>query len=312
VAISLTIPVVNVLGAITAGYTHIKVYRSSEQNSGFSEITTPTSVLPLISTQTIYSFIDGSGTTEHWYLTALTDMNAVIADSTPSNSFRGDYLDTQFPDASYPEEFIVTPNDRYIVDVLRTLIGDPKELTRDYISEATSGYDSISADGYTHSLLNPPGWPVKIELDSVEYTDKTEPVVAGYKFITFSGVQIDTTSGVLDLWYYHFRYSDAELLRVFNSLVPPPELNPEDVTFELASLCAAINLLESELRLFGVNSGIEVDIFEEIRVNPKGGVDGRSKDLAALLARKKALIAAILAYKKDGINGPDLCGILID
>jgi hypothetical protein len=157
----------------------------------------------------------------------------------------------------------------------------------------------------THTLSNPRGWPLRVVLDEVEYTTLEEPRVNDYQFLTFSGTTISGTS-VLDVWYYHFRYSDSEILVTFNGLNPPPELEADQVTFDLAAVCAAIELLEGELRLFGVTSGSEVDIFQEIRINPKGGFDGRVSDLQALRKLKKELIAAILA------ENPNLFGVLID
>lgn len=309
-SVKLSITVVDVNSAIGVGYTHIKVYRSAEQDVGFTEITTPDSIIELQSGQSTYTFIDGSGTTEHWYRTTFFDNTGTVDESNPSSSFRGDFFDTNFAPITYPEDAVFTPNDYYVIDRIRNLIGDPKELTRDYIS-VESGYSSISVDQKTHSLSNPRGWPLKVTLDGVEYTSKDEPRVNDYQFITFSGTIINTTSGTLDVWYYHFRHSDTEILRTFNGLTPPPQLEAEQVTFELAAVCAAIEILEKELRLFGVNSGTEVDIFQEIRINPKGGFDGRLKDLDALRKRKKDLIDAILA-EEDGINSPDICGVLID
>lgn len=308
-AIKLTIAVLDITSTLGLGYTHIKVYRSAEETTGFSEITTPTQRIALQAGVSVYTFIDGSGTTEHWYKTVFFDEDGVLADSTSSDAFMGDYFDTNFAPTTYPEEAVFTANDRYVVDRIRNLIGDPKQLTRDYVSVET-GYSTVSVDGKTHSLSNPRGWPLKVELDGVEYTDEDEPRVNDYQFITFSGAAVNTTSGTLDVWYYHFRNSDTEILRTLNGLTPPPQLTADQVTFELAAVCAAIELLEGELRLFGVTSGSEVDIFQEIRINPKGGFDGRFKDLDALRKRKQALIDAILG-ELDNIHA-NLDGVLID
>ena len=310
-AISLSIVVVDISATLALGYTHIKVYRSAEQDSGFAEITIPTSIIPLQVGISNYSYVDGSGTTEHWYRTSFFDSTLVNDETDLSEAFRGNYLDTNFAPISYPPEAVFTPNDYYIIDRLRNLIGDPKELTRDYVSVDT-GFSSISIDGQTHSLSNPRGWPLQIKLDGIEYTSKDEPRVNDYQFITFSGSEISTVSGTLDVWYYHFRNSDTELLRAFNSLTPPPPLPAECVTFELSLVLAAIEILEKELRLFGVTSGSEVDIFQEIRINPKGGFDGRASDLGALRKRKDDLINAIMEEGCGGINGGDFWGVLID
>lgn len=315
-AISLSINVADIAAALGLGYTHIKVYRSAEQASGFTEITTTSSLVALQTGVSAYTFIDGSGTTEHWYATTFFDINAVVAETLPSLAFRGSFIDQKFKSTSYPAEATFTANDYFVIDRIRTLIGDSKELTRDYVSVET-GYSSISLDGHTHSLSNPRGWPLQIFLDGFEYTDDDIVQVNDFQFVTFSGVQVSTTSGILDVWYYHFRNSDTEILQKFNSLSPPPCLLADQVPFELAAVTVAIEILEAELRLFGVTSGSEVDIFEEIRINPKGGFDGRVSDLKGLRDRWKELyecalkVAGADAPVADGINHT-ICGVLID
>lgn len=308
-AIKVNILVGNITSTISAGYTHVKVYRSAKQTDGFVEITTPSSRVPLEVGVSNYEFIDGSGTTEHWYQISFYDPSESVAETVPSAAFQEDFYDTNFSPITYPDEAVFTPNDRYILDRIRSLIGDPKQLTRDYVSVDT-GYSSISLDKTTHTLSNPNGWPLRITLDGLEYTEKTEPRTNDYQFITFSGTQVSTVSGTLDIWYYHFRNSDTEVLRVFNGLTPPPELTADQVPFELALVCAGIELLEAEVRLFGVTSGSEIEIFQEIRINPKGGLTGRLADLKALNARKKDLLDRVLA-DLGGVN-IDIYGTLID
>lgn len=308
-AISLTIPVADISATLTLGYTHIRVYRSADQTSGFTPLTTPASDVVLATGVSVYEFIDGSGTTEHWYKTTFIDSGAVLAESASSAAFRGDFFDTNFSPITYPEEAVFSANDRYVIDRLRNMVGDPKQLTRDYVSTDT-GYSSISIDGTTHTLSNPQGWPLRITLDGTEYTTANEPRVNDYQYITFSGTTITNAVSTLDIWYYHFRNSDTELLRNFNGLTPPPQLTAEQVPFELALICAAIETLESEMRLFGVTSGSEIEIYQEIRINPKGGFSGRLDDLKALRARKDKMLDAII--EDLGGANKDICGVLID
>lgn len=309
-AVQLNIVVGDIAATLSAGYTHIKVYRSALEDSGFVEITTTTSIIELLAGQSDYTFVDGTATTEHWYRTTFYDNNGVVAESAQSSSFLGYWFDTNFDPITYPSEFKILSTDYYKVERVRTLIGDEKELNRDYVSEST-GYSSISVDGFTHTFSNPKSWPLRITLDGTEYTTLTEPRVNDYQFLTFSGSQINTTSGTLDVWYYNFRYSDSEILTIFNSLNPHPKLDADQVPFELAAICAAIEILEGELRAFSVSAGTEVDIFQEIRINPKGGIDSRKNDLEGLYKRKEALLAAVLEELEDGINA-DICGVLID
>lgn len=305
-SVKLTITVADITNTLLAGYTHIKVYRSAEQETGFSEITTPSSKIPLETGVSVYEFIDYNGTTEHWYKTTFYDENTP-AETAYSSASLGEFIDTNFSASSYPEEGVYTNSDRLVIDKVRTLIGDRKELTRDYVSP-TVGYTSISEDGYTHTLSNPRGWPTRVVLDDVEYTSEYNPEVNDYQYITFSGIAVNTVSGTLDVWYYHFRHSDSEILRVCNALVPPAPLTEEQVTFELSILCTAIELLASELRLSGSTSGVEVDIFEEIRINPKVGLDSRFNDLQALLKMKDKIIASIINNSMQ----TDLCGVILE
>jgi hypothetical protein len=311
-SVNLTIVVSDIAAAITAGYTDIKVYRSAEELSGFVEITIPGNLVPLVPGQGTYEYVDKNGTTEHWYRTTLYDSNTP-AESTYSSSFKGTFKDTDFELVSYPAEALYTNTDHLVLDKVRTLIGDRKTLIRDYISP-TSAYSSISEDGYTHSFSNPRGWPVSVTLDGNLYTSDEEPRVNDYQFITFSGVTINTTSGILDVWYYNFRFSDSEILNIYNALTPPTPLTEDQVTFELTILCTAVEALSGELRLSGVTSGTAVSIFEEISINPKGGLDSRASDLESLMKQKQKLIDDILKDSLEG--GPDgsggLFGVLID
>lgn len=311
-SVNLTIVVSDIAGAILAGFTDIKVYRSAEELTGFVEITLPGNLVLLVSDQDTYEFVDKNGTTEHWYRTTFYDSNTP-AESSFSASFKGTFKDTDFELVSYQEEALYTNNDHLVIDKVRTLVGDRKTLARDYVS-SVSGYSSISEDGYTHAFSNPRGWPVSVTLDGTLYTTHEEPRVNDYQFITFSGTNINTTSGTLDIWYYNFRFSDSEILNIYNALTPPTPLTEDQVTFELAILCTAVEALSGELRLSGVTSGTAVSIFEEISINPKGGLDSRASDLEALMKQKQKLIEDILKDSLEG--GPDgtggLFGVLLD
>jgi hypothetical protein len=305
-SVNLTIVVADITATLAAGYTHIKVYRSSQEETGFVEITIPGNLVELQAGISTYSYIDKNGNPEHWYRVTYYDINTP-AESVFGSSFKGVFEDTNFNPLTYAEEAIYTNNDHLVIDKVRTLIGDRKELIRDYVS-ALAGYSTISEDGYTHSFTNPRGWPVSITLDDVVYTELGQPQVNDYQFITFSGITINTTSGTLDVWYYNFRFSDSEILKVYNALTPPSPLTEDQVTFELKILCCAIELISSELRLSGVVSGTEVAIFEEIKINPKGGLDSRLKDLLAMMEQKQEMIDSI--FKE--VMQDDLFGVLID
>jgi hypothetical protein len=307
VAISLDIGVTDIAATLAFGYTHIRVYRSADEDSGFTEITTTSTLVELVAGTSTYNFIDSGGTGEHWYRTTFVDVNGVVAESSASASFLGDYLDTNFSPINYPAEATFTSREMYVVARLRNLVGDPRELSRDYISADTT-YSNVSTDKKSVALSNPRGWPLRVVLDGTDYTSSEEPRVNDYQFVTFSGIEISTVSGTLDIWYYHFRNSDSELLNVFNGLTVPPELTADQVTFELSLVTAAVEVLEKEFRLFTATSSTQVDIYQEISINPRAGVDARLEDLEALRKRKKDLIDEILSEAASD----DIYGVLIE
>lgn len=303
-AIKLNISVADINATLTAGYTYIKIYRSADISSGFAEITTPANIISLVSGVSSYTFTDPVGTTLHWYRFTYSSN---LTESSFSSSFQGLFVDLDYEVQSYPDEVILSSEQRHALDRIRIAIGDPKELTRDYVS-ATTGYDSISVDGYTHTFTNPKGWPLKIILDGIEISNQTVARVNDYQFLTLSGVQVNTVSGTLDVWYNHFRYGDAEILRAYNSYVPPPRISPADVTVEICIICTAADLVAQELRGYASTSATEIEIFQEIRVNPKGALDARFKDLDFL--RKEC--AALLDDLEDELYSADIVGVLID
>lgn len=305
-SVRLPIVVADIALTLAAGYDYVKVYRSPKETGDFFEITTPSQRVPLETGVSNYEYIDYNGTTEHWYKVTFYD-STLPQESAYSTAFKGEFVDTSFHTPRYPEEGVYTSLDRLIIDRVRTLVGDRKELTRDYVS-ANGGYSSISEDGYSHAFSNPKGWPVSVSLDGVYYDSADEPQVNDSQFITFSGIQINTVSGTLDVWYYHFRFSDSEILRTYNGLTPPYPLEACQVTFDLAVLCTTIELLMEELNATGATSGVEVDIFEEIRINPKVGLDSRFGILSALMKQKKDLLDALIA----GFADADIVGVLID
>lgn len=306
-AVQLDIVVSDIAATLSAGYTHIKIYRSSQETTGFTELTTSSNRIALVSGQSNYTFVDETGTTKMWYKRSFFDGSS---ESTLSSAFQGTYTDTKFLNPTYPADETFTSEEYYLIDRIRLLIGDPKELNRDYISEQGTGFDSISEDGKTHTLLNPRGYPLSIEHNDVGLTTASGAEVRDYQFITISGT-VDVSAGstdTLDVWYYHFRYSDTEILTAYNSQLPPPQLTADQVSTELKLVCTALDLLESEVRQFGTVSATEVDIYQEIRINPKGGLDARQKDLVALRKRKDKLIQDILFEEADS----NIFGVLID
>lgn len=289
----LDIYVSNIIDVVSGGYEYIKVYRSTSETAGFSEATVSGTRPVLSSDTTRYRYEDAFGSADHWYKYSFFAGSGL--ESSLSDSLRGTVSGTSFNGATFPPESNFTSAELDTIYRLRQIVGDSKEVNRDYLSPDTS-YDNVSEDGFTVELDNPKGWPLSISIDGVEFQTIADPVVQGYTFLTFSGTQISTTSGTIaDIWYEHFRYSDRELIEIYTKSDPPCGLTAEQTTPEMYELMAAITVLESELRGFMSTSGQRVDIYEEIEIDPSSGLGARLKDLNGangLKERLKCLVAA--------------------
>jgi len=218
-----TVRVASPSGAIASGYDSIKVYRSAYDDGSFLEITTDITRPVLSAAQIYYNFEDTSGTSSSWYKTSYYSSSSLI-ESSLSVATKGIEVELEHVDITYPEEISLTSTDYYNVGRIRHYIGDNKKIVRDYVSSScTSGYQNVSADGYTYQLENR-GWPLRVEKDGTAYASSSNPYITDYKFLTFSGTTISTVSGVVDVWYENFRHSDREILKVFNTTPNPPHI----------------------------------------------------------------------------------------
>jgi len=263
-----TIRVSDPSGAIASGYDSIKVYRASYQDGYFLEITTASTRPSLSSTQIYYNFEDTTGTSSSWYKTSFYD-STTPAESSLSTATKGIEVELEHVDITYPDEITLTSVDQYNLGRIRHYIGDPKKVLRDYVSSScTSGYQNVSGDGQTYKLDNR-GWPLRVEKDSVSYTSSSNPYVTDYSYLTFSGTEISTVSGVIDIWYESFRHSDREILKIFNTTPNPPNVSSSSVTDEMLRLYASISILREELtQLMGETSG-SFTLVGEMSYNPE-------------------------------------------
>jgi len=282
----------DIYGLMQAGYDEIKVYRSTREASDYSEITALGTRLPLISGVGRYSYADVFGNADSWYKWSYLDIG-LSAESALSDAIRGTISGSHYRGASYPPELTLAASEQSTLLRVRQLVGDLKAVNRDYISSATS-YDNVSQDGYTVELDNPKGWPLSVSVDGTPFTTINDPVVRGYQFLTFSGTQINTTSGTLDVWYESFRFSDQEILETYLSVDPPRGLSAAQTSLEMYELQASIRLLESELRGFMASSSSKVSIYEEISIDPSAGLQARQKDLDALNRRLSELVVSAI------------------
>jgi len=302
--VRLDIFVDDVYGLLSSGYDEIKVYRSTRELTDYSEVTAFGTRLPLLEGVGRYSYTDVFGNADSWYRWSYYDVDAP-SESSLSEAARGTVSGSSYRGASYPAESYLSSVEQSAVLRVRQLIGDPKTINRDYISSATS-YDNVSQDGYSVELDNPKGWPLSVSIDGVPFTTINDPVVRGYQFVTFSGTQISTVSGTVDIWYESFRFSDAEILEAYTSVDPPIGLSAAQSTAEMYEIQTAIRLLESELRGFMATSSSKVSIYEEISIDPSSGLVARQKDLEALRKRMKDLVTATTS------NNLTIFGVRID
>jgi len=254
--------------AILASYDRIKVYRSNYDDGIFAEVST-VSTRPVLSVNaSYYNFEDNEGTSSSWYKTSYYN-SSTLAESALSTASKGIEVEQQFIMSSYPVETIITSSDEYNVNRIRFYIGDEKKVKRDYVSPSClNGYENVSSDGYSYELQNK-GYPLRVIKDSVEYITKSNPFVTDYKYLTFSGTTISTTSGVVDVWYNSFRHSDREILSVFNTEPFPIGTTASTVTVEMYRLATAIRILESEIaELMGETSG-QFNLQGELSYNPE-------------------------------------------
>lgn len=299
--IVVTVQVSNSSAVIDAGYDVIKVYRSNYQDGTFLEVSTEATRPVLDEDVTYFNFEDATGTSSSWYKTSYYS-STTEAESTLSTASKGIEVEQEHTDITYPAEISLTSSDSYDVDRVRYYIGDSKVVKRDYVSPTcTNSYQNVSDDGYTYQFENR-GWPLKVIKDSQEYTSLSEPYVTDYNYITFSGSTISTTSGVVDVWYETFRYSDREILKVFNTTPAPPYVSTASLTDEMTRISAAITILRSEIaQLMGESSG-SIELVGEIKHNPEGLLRQKRELLKDLEDKLKELVDEVVIGSIEGVR----------
>jgi hypothetical protein len=178
-----------------------------------------------------------------------------------------------------------------------------KTVKRDYVSsDCFETYDNVLPDYATYKLSEPPGWPLKISLDSQSYTNTSNPSVNGYEFLTFSGVQINTVTGTLDVWYEHFRFSDKDIFKTYSAAEPPPPLTSTTVTEKVLKLVSAMSLLQAELRSLAANTTGSFNLQGELSYNPDPVLKARKKDLEDLKDKLEEEIEDIIGNTVTGVR----------
>lgn len=260
--------IVDSISSVISSYDSIKFYRCSYEDGVFSEISDVSTRPSLSASAKYYTFVDENGTSSSYYKTSYYNSSSLV-ESSLSTASHGIEVEQQFVMSSYPAEIVLTSSDEYNVNRIRYLIGDEKKVKRDYVSPSCLGsYENVSLDLYSYELQEK-GWPLRVVKDSVEYVSSSNPYVTDYKYLTFSGTIISTTSGVVDVWYDSFRHSDREILGVFNTEPLPAGTTSSTVTAEMYRLSTAVRILESEIvKLMGETSG-QFNLQGELSFNPE-------------------------------------------
>lgn len=289
--------------SVVLSYDRLKVYSSSYEDGTFVEVSDAVT-RPVIGTNTkYYNFEDLGGTSSSWYKTSYFNSSSLL-ESSLSSAVHGIEVDTEYVGSSYPVEISLTSDDSYAIDKVRFFCGDQKNIKRDYISPSCSdGYVNTSIDGYTQQLTYR-GWPLQIIKDGVEYTSLSNPQVTDYSFVTFSGTQISTVSGVLDIWYSSFRRSDREILKIYNVVSPPTGVSSLDFSTEMKALVSAIWILKSEVsQLMGESLG-SFNLQGELAYNPEPLLRQKREHIKELEEELKELVQSTV--------GTNLIGVRID
>ena len=285
-------------------YDTINVYRSSFEDGYFSYIGN----ISISAPTKYYNFEDSSGSPGSWYKTqyylGFTPVGSL------SSAQHGIEVELEHVLTTYPAEISMTSSDHYNVDKIRHYIGDNKKVQRNYVSPLCSiGYENVSDDGGTYELTER-GWPLRVVKDYVEYTTLLEPYVTDYRFITFSGSQISTSSGILDVFFESFRHSDREVMKVFTTVsLSPKEASStasltESQTTEVYRIKSAMSIIKSEIAsLMGESKG-KFNLQGELSYDPEG-----------LLKQKRAFLEELKEMLDDIIpSGPpiNITGVRID
>ncbi len=239
--------------SVTAVFNELHIFRSLSSNGPFTtlEIITLGSALSYISTDLL-------GGPQFYYKAQYFHNSTLVTSAfSPLAQETGDFDAFTNPTntSTYPAEISFSVQDREIVESIRLAIGDFGLVERDYfdISNTESQVScaaQISADKKTWELINFKGWPDKVVVNGEEKTTVTDPIVQGYRFLTFSGSAACIT-GTLDVFYTHFRFADREILLAYDrsaNLLVSCGLTSIQITTEMRIMQASILLLEGELR----------------------------------------------------------------
>jgi len=275
--IKLTIYVDDVSTVIAAGFTQCYVYRATSETGTYTAIHN----FFLSAGTSTYYHTDATGDATYWYKSRYYNPTAAIY-SSYSDPVQGEEAEL-FHSITYPQETYLGTSDETKVKKIRILIGDAKEVRREYQASCQS---SVSEDGHTYEL-DQKGWPIYISLSDMEMTSSADPYFDGYRYLTFSGTVGETDS--VDIWYYTFRWSDREILDHYNNTMIPAGLTTTTVSADHLILQAAIDLLEAENWRDYIENGARIQD-SDTEWDPSPGYRARESAIKRLQKRLDDLV----------------------
>lgn len=305
--IKLTIQVYDIENVMVL-YPYIRIYRSDAESGGYTHL----AYVELVPDQSVYTYYDVTGNSDHWYRSSYyrdDSMESALSDATKGS------VPTLFIGATYPNEMDFDNSQLVVIRKIRRLIGDNKDLSRIYLDDCSAGScNFICPDGKTLKL-DQKGWPVYVslcEISNQSCENKTtllDPIVQGYKYITFSGSLCDNevcNYAFVDVWYQTFKFSDREIYEAYNDAMIPPLVPLNSVTQDHLILQAAIDLLENMTSDDMISDGALIRDDQSV-YDPSPGLRERDKTIKRL----KKMLDDLL---KESINNAiiNLTGVLID
>jgi len=293
--IKLTIEVSNI-DVIISLYNQIRVYTSDSESGTYTYITSIT----LLAGVSTYYYTHVTGDSDTWYRSSYYN-TTTESESSFSNAVRGEEP-TLYQDATYPEEYSFDADEELVIRRIRRYIGDFKQLGRLY-SDGSEACSSVMDDNSTIDV-GEKSWPVYVSINSSEYTTIEDPVVQGYRYLTFSGSI--TSSDVIDVWYYTFKFSDRQIYEAYGDAMLPPNVPSAVVSQDHLVLQSAIDLLENMTAEDLVDSGAMIRDDQTV-YDPSYGFRERGSLIGRLQKQLDALISESVRSSMLGLTG-----VLID
>lgn len=310
--IRLTIIVDNI-DQVMLVYDRIQLQRSEDELMStpvaLTDLGTPNnnlSYISLVANETYYLAYDIDGTSDNWYQSRYFSSTTSGVISGWSAPVRGEAADL-FYDPCRPHELTdLTSAEELVINEIRLLTGDPKDVNREYGEDASS---SIHPDGMTYEL-DEKGWPLCITMGGVQYANSTNPTINGYRYLMFddcidvtevvcSGT-CDNTRGV-DIWYYTFRNSDKQIFEAYGNCPPPPPLTTANATSQAYILYTAKRLLQQENWHDAIEDGADITD-GDTKYSPAPGFDFRKKLLDDLNKQLDDIIQSLTLRGIEGVR----------